>query len=326
MCGVRVWLGNPSHFAITGVMGMNLFIIGNGFDLYHDLPTRYEDFAKYMKDSFPQEYGWLYDSIQRYSVDYEAFLGKGDDAVVWNDMENVLGSFEPLALTEEHRDWNSPVDYDGPPSVEIQQLLNFGLHIGEYLAGWLECLEEDIQKAHAKAWIVRLLGEGTPSILSFNYTLTLEWLYGKEALHIHGKRDGKLIMGHGNKSGGDVIGDDFGINRQNQKYVNGYFLKTYKDTEKVIAAYPDFFSRAHLKNITDIYVLGHSLNQIDLPYFAEISKQAGNRVKWHIVYYDDIGKDEYQKRVDRIVAEKDCCELLTWDALAERFGGGGSGG
>lgn len=27
---------------------MNLFIIGNGFDLAHNLPTRYEDFKNYL--------------------------------------------------------------------------------------------------------------------------------------------------------------------------------------------------------------------------------------------------------------------------------------
>ncbi len=298
---------------------MDLFIIGNGFDLYHDLPTRYEDFAEYMKGSFPQEYGWLYDSIRKYSLDYEAFLGKGADAVVWNDMENVLGSFEPLALIEEHRDWNSPVDYDGPPSAEIRQLLHFGLHVSEYLAGWLACLEGDMQKSHARAWLAQLFGQGNPSILTFNYTLTLERLYGKDALHIHGKKDGVLVMGHGNKSGGDVIDDDFGINRQNQKYVNGYFSKTYKDTAKIIAAHRSFFSRAHLKSVTDIYVLGHSLNQIDLPYFTEIGEKVSSGASWHIVYYDDIGKSEYEKRVDRIAAGSGRCELLTWDALSGRF-------
>ena len=29
----------------------NILIIGNGFDLYHDLPTRYTDFLTFVSDS-----------------------------------------------------------------------------------------------------------------------------------------------------------------------------------------------------------------------------------------------------------------------------------
>lgn len=32
----------------------NLFIIGNGFDLAHNLKTSYEDFHKYLKNKYPQ--------------------------------------------------------------------------------------------------------------------------------------------------------------------------------------------------------------------------------------------------------------------------------
>lgn len=88
---------------------MELFVIGNGFDIYHGLPTRYTNFIEYMKKYFPQEYQWLYNSIKKYSLDYWDIIGKERDKIVWNDMENVLGSFEPLELLEEQRDWNSPI-------------------------------------------------------------------------------------------------------------------------------------------------------------------------------------------------------------------------
>lgn len=32
----------------------NLFVIGNGFDLAHNLKTSYEDFHKYLKNKYPQ--------------------------------------------------------------------------------------------------------------------------------------------------------------------------------------------------------------------------------------------------------------------------------
>ena len=70
---------------------MNLFIIGNGFDLFHGLPTRYTDFVAFLQDKYPEVYGWLYDSIKSYSLGYWNVIGKADDTLIWNDMEQVLG-------------------------------------------------------------------------------------------------------------------------------------------------------------------------------------------------------------------------------------------
>ena len=33
---------------------MRLFILGNGFDLFHGLPTRYADFMLFMRRRYPQ--------------------------------------------------------------------------------------------------------------------------------------------------------------------------------------------------------------------------------------------------------------------------------
>ena len=38
-------------------MVQELFIIGNGFDLYHGLATRYTDFIEYMKSHHPYSSG-----------------------------------------------------------------------------------------------------------------------------------------------------------------------------------------------------------------------------------------------------------------------------
>lgn len=170
---------------------MNLFIIGNGFDLYHDLPTEYEQFVKYMKKNFPQEYEWLYDSIKRYSLKYCGVIGNGNDKIIWSDMENVLGSFDALELLEEHRDWNSPIGYKGPPSEEIQHLLNFGFNVSQYLNCWLEEVEPYIKKTHAREWLTNLFKKDNHSILSFNYTMTIEQVYHLPVFHVHGKKGGR---------------------------------------------------------------------------------------------------------------------------------------
>ena len=35
---------------------MKLYIIGNGFDCFHNLPTTYEDFRKYLKEKDEEVY------------------------------------------------------------------------------------------------------------------------------------------------------------------------------------------------------------------------------------------------------------------------------
>ena len=57
-----------------------LYIIGNGFDLYHGLPTSYKDFYEFGKD--------LLDEIEEfYKLDISS-------AIPWSDFENALGEFD----------------------------------------------------------------------------------------------------------------------------------------------------------------------------------------------------------------------------------------
>lgn len=41
---------------------MNLFIIGNGFDLAHGLATKYNDFKEYLQKTYPQAIADIYSS------------------------------------------------------------------------------------------------------------------------------------------------------------------------------------------------------------------------------------------------------------------------
>ena len=47
-----------------------LFIIGNGFDLNHGLPTRYTDFMNFMKSNHPDVSENFITGIKKYSLPY----------------------------------------------------------------------------------------------------------------------------------------------------------------------------------------------------------------------------------------------------------------
>ena len=85
-----------------------LFIIGNGFDLYHKLPTRYIDFMHFMKAHHPKVADDFVAGIRGYSLLYFDKVDKMAEDILWNDMENIFGSYEILEMVEEHRDWKSP--------------------------------------------------------------------------------------------------------------------------------------------------------------------------------------------------------------------------
>lgn len=234
-------------------------------------------------------------------------------------MENVLGSFEPLELLEEQRDWNSPIDYKGSASEELQHLLNFGFNVNFYLHGWVDEVNKSIQFFQRKKWISDLFEEDEYKILSFNYTMTIEKLYNKSVFHVHGKGKEKLIMGHANPEGGDIQGTDFGINLINQKYVRKYFRRTCKNPQKIIEQHADFFSKENLTSIRKVYILGHSLNYIDMPYIETLLKLVRDAVKWVIVYYDEPNKEYYKKIANKIFANNDKYELISWKNLEKQF-------
>ncbi len=129
--------------------------------------------------------------------------------------------------------------------------------------------------------------------LTFNYTRTLEKIYNLEnVFHIHGITGEQVVMGHGNGDCGHTCGDDFGINEVNSKYIRNYFIKTNKNTKKIIRNNA-FFHKTNFMNIEEVYIMGHSLNYIDIPYIKKILQFISRDVIWNIVHLNDDNKVYY---------------------------------
>ncbi|MCB5953269.1 bacteriophage abortive infection AbiH family protein [Enterococcus sp. BWT-B8] len=289
---------------------MKLFIIGNGFDLYHGLPTNYSKFILFLKDNYYEVYEGLIKVIGKYSTTHFT-IDVADKGYNWAELEDMIGSLEPLELVEEYRDWRSPNDYNGGPNKEIEKMLNFGMKTSSYLSSWIKEVNQNLDKVEKVNEIVNLIGE-TDSVLSFNYTLTLEKIYKiPNIFHIHGSLPKKLIMGHSEDY--NVQGDDFGINLVNEKYVKKYFKKTRKKTSNIISKNCDFFNKQNLEKVTDVYVLGHSMNGIDMPYFQEVIKLTHKNVVWHIVYYDTNDIDNFDSMTNKLGIVKK--HFINWNEL-----------
>ncbi len=94
----------------------NLFILGNGFDLAHELPTKYSDFQKYLFQMYPDvsespsyllDPQMMPDGSDYYNssevVSFLIHLISNTELCTdeWSDLENTLGNFEYSELLDE---------------------------------------------------------------------------------------------------------------------------------------------------------------------------------------------------------------------------------
>ena len=139
--------------------------------------------------------------------------------------------------------------------------------------------------------------------LTFNYTETLEEVYGIESeniLHIHGKRkhDDEYIIGHYNYRNSDSVyeNDDILFKQETRAKVIDWMNEHYKYVDSIIARNRSFFDG--LADIKQVYVLGHSLNDVDRKYFSEIIKIVGRDIPWTFSFYSDKELESKKKFIE----------------------------
>lgn len=255
-----------------------LYVIGNGFDLWHGLPTSYSEFNEFAQET-------LYE-LENY------YLLKVAEGGPWCDFENSLGDF----LWREFYDAHNHMDVG---SEDFKPSLVYGLEDGltEQADELVEAIRECFQ-----AWVHEIdissaqrtldLAEDV-RFLTFNYTSTLQYIYGIDedmVLHIHGRAgtNEDLVFGHGETMEEEPELDENGdSNRTMFSDAEGAakypFYALQKPVNKILDAHQNFFDS--LEDATEIIVIGHSLNKIDLPYFKKLADSAPG-ARWTICCYE----------------------------------------
>ncbi len=266
---------------------MRLYIIGNGFDIRHGLPTGYKHFKSYVAKN-DQE---LYDSIEEY-------IPAGDE---WNELESALGEIDYELILQNSEmflasyntdDWSDAYHHDYQYEIDkITRMLSARLK--KQFADWVKGI--NIADAdNSEQYIPPIPRESL--YFSFNYTNTLQQIYAvpdEQIIHIHGNcsYDDDLILGHSfrvEKSLNPYIGPDQDT-RIAEAYdsIDEYFGNTFKPSEDIIEDIIKeervFFSS--LKNVDEVIVLGHSLAEVDGKYFAEINKSIQENARWIVALY-----------------------------------------
>lgn len=314
----------------------NLIVVGNGFDIAHGINSRYSDFYMYLKSyevqlipMFPEypQYARL-DSISpedRKKHDLieklEKYICKED---LWSSFEEALGNLDYEQLKEDNSDyligpgsdeWTDSANHDY--QYMIQEELKFTDDIDYQFKRWICNLNTKVLPLPSVLNILNTCMRNTTVFLSFNYTNTLENIYGiapNDILYIHGKvgDSGKLVLGHHDDSVWNVekidtskmteeqynnyqeymMGEDF-REVETEGIIRDYFKITYKDTDKIIHQNKFFF--AQLNDCDRVFILGHSLSDIDFSYFDEIKNMVMNNCMWYISCYsqEDINNANY---------------------------------
>ena len=284
-----------------------LYIIGNGFDLWHGLPTSYREFYEYAKAAL--------DEIENY---YEFDL---HDHEPWHDFENSLGKF----MWQEFFDFHNEVDVtseDFRPKdiygLEDELTEQTDIHVSTIKEKFYQWIGQiNIGKAQNQ-----MIFQQDSQFITFNYTSTLQMVYGVEdsrVFHIHGQADAHddLIFGHGENvaetaevdENGDSTGSMFSDAERNSRYP---LVALKKPVNEVLHANSSYFNG--LKTIAEIRIIGHSLNEIDHPYFRCIADVAKDS-KWKVFCYTDKEKKDHVESLIKCGVKKERIEVFTYSDL-----------
>lgn len=266
-----------------------LYIIGNGFDLHHGLATGFSDFKRFLMAERPDITGKMDD-----------YLSGLDEK--WCNLEEALAYFDVDALIDHasnflvgygEDEWSDSCHHDY--QYEIEQVVRaISIDLKYQFYGWLQEIEiPNSKKSPPSLLEINAAGK----FFSFNYTHTLQELYGvkpSEILHIHGLFSDAVedvILGHGwaledrqkLSEGQDPESTDTRV-MEGSNLIDDYFHDTFKPTENLIKQHKQFFSS--LAQVSEIYVWGHSLSRVDMPYFVEIANSTKrSNPTWHVSHY-----------------------------------------
>lgn len=291
----------------------HLYIIGNGFDIYTGLKTRYVDFCLWLKNNNP----FIYENLQAiYDINAEW----------WNDFEIQLGRLnikkyiqkfsqkdmcENEILTEIERKKKFEEKYNNIPN------LYFESHCAKRLRGILEVLQycfekwvNDCQRSIIDPKYIHV--EKEAFFINFNYTDVLEVLYKipeEQVLHIHGRasKQERLIYGHNMLLDGKTKEEEqvcFELRKYNKNPYE-YIYKYYKLKEI-------------LKNIEYVHIYGFSFSPVDEDYMDWFFNNISNVSQWEVSYFTNTDKERIEKFVLNHYSLKRRLNIIKLDNISKK--------
>lgn len=281
----------------------SLFIAGNGFDVAHGIPTQYSEFRSFIIQKYPEALE-LRDEVVYLEdfgiIDPNEFAAE----ILLNAMDKAAGenwcNFEDaLAYINFDNKFPLPNHKENETDEEDQMLMQqYLLYMDMLTSGFINCSKiwqdlfrlwiKEIQSTidrgnyQSKASLLKLFSDPEMQFFSFNYTKTLQKLYGaKKVIHIHNRVGQKLIFGH-DKSG--KVGLYQNMNYEDGPNISSSFLDDMvlsfkKDTASPMKKYANFFRSLNC-NIDRVYSYGFSYGKVDRVYIKEIISRISENTLW----------------------------------------------
>ena len=300
-----------------------LTVIGNGFDLHHELKSSYWDFRDFISDRDQDLLNILEHSL--------------DTNPLWSDFEGSLGDIDVLIERAEmflvsygSEDWSDSYHHDYGYELDKGISAITG-QLKDLFTEWILSLNLTIKKDVGDK---RLNIRKHSIFLNFNYTPTLEKVYGiqqKSILYLHHKAIDKkslLILGHSMKPRQQQPLTAYRLEEtqsedprvlEGERTIEEYYKNTYKSTDKVISDNFKFFKS--LRNVSEVHILGHSLSSVDLEYFRIIFESTKhNNVKWKVSYQQVEDILHHRKALMRIgVGERSITFYRLMDVYSKQY-------
>ena len=290
-----------------------LYIIGNGFDIHHDIPSRYSNYRDWLEENDVE----LIERLRNY---YNV-----DDKEWWNQFEMELGYPDMAEYIDE-------TAFENQPDFGSDEFRDRDYHAGQFAAeDEIGSLVADIKRTFTN-WVESLpepnsdkkiaLDKDESFFINFNYTDTLQKLYNIKAsdiLFIHGNvgYGTDLVLGHNRpyeeledefapelpEPSDDLAGEDLAewydengdsgedyIHQSVRSEVVTQIHRLRKNTVNIIKENIRSFNA--LKNVQTIFIYGLSFSPIDLPYLNMVLNIINiTTTKWVVSFYSDEDKE-----------------------------------
>lgn len=265
---------------------MNLFLIGNGFDLAHNMKTSFNDWGHFIKSSNKKE-------EEDFLNDFSSYVAPKDS---WGQYEDNL-EYVPLNICEEANYLEKMGDYwDGLSINRFKKLSS------KCLDDWLITIK--ISKIKLENFANMISKDSY--FITFNYTSTLEELYGisdDKIWHIHNFFNDSLLRSYFGLEGSAqmVLGcsTNFKFGKNVSENIKSQFIKAIsKDSKKIFTSdSKGLLKKLKSMNVENIYVIGVSIDNADKYYFIELKRMFPSAL-WHSSFYKN--KEELKNKYNEL--------------------------
>ena len=315
-----------------------LYIIGNGFDIHHRMPTAFTEFYDWMQDNH------YFDAISQIDEIYGVASYEW-----WKDFENSLGEMDmcEFALRQTRENYPDFGSDDFREADRYRAEYQAELDITQMVKAMKLRFTEWIKTMQAPDSTKKLpISKKDAFFITFNYTPTLETLYAvpyDQILHIHGSvfEKGEYIIGHGKSyeklqqelESQEPSPAPDATPEEMQDFCERYSDSIYEDTkDAVLTSIADLRKPVDeiiernrgvfeiLKEVEMVYVYGLSFSDIDMKYIAEIIRNhnAASNIQWEISYFSEADKAKILKFMTDYNIAKENVQMYTLEELQQR--------